>query len=85
MVFNEIQAGFDVPVLELDEVEPSRDLLLDRDLVQRVSFGFVLHRQNEAQHSSSVRRNNRQEIRTAIFQRILFYRMTVIIPPLNTP
>lgn len=58
MVFNEIQAGFDVPVLELDEVEPSRDLLLDRDLVQRVSIGFILHRQNE-EHISSIRHNNR--------------------------
>lgn len=38
VVFDEVQAGLDVGVLKLDEVEASRDLLLHRDLIE----GLVL-------------------------------------------
>lgn len=64
VVFNEIQAGFDVAVLELDEMQPSRDLLLDRDLVQRVSIRFLLHHRRTATLNSSVRHNRSDHIRS---------------------
>lgn len=41
VVFDEVQARLDVSILELDEVQPSGDLLLHRDLVQFVAGCFL--------------------------------------------